>query len=88
MTQYKENLIFQVLCNHSVIFEEIAKKLEEDENYSNFVEIRASIVAVHTIYFTFFDYDDSENLEKQYFSYVNEEYRLFNLFYKEDNNQF
>jgi len=85
LSQYKENLIFQILCNHSVIFEEIARKLEEEDAYSFLAELRTSIVELHTIFFAFFDYEDAETLEKTYFNYVNEEFKLFSIFYKEEN---
>ncbi len=88
LSRYKENLVFQIVCNHAVVFEEIARKLEDDNSYSFYEELMNSIIRLHVLYFNFFEFDDPESLEKEYFNYVNEEYTLFNLFYREGDNQF
>ncbi len=83
LSQYKENMVFQVLCNHAVVFEEMARKLDEDDQYSYFMDLRNAIVIFHTTYFTFFDYEDAESLEKSYFKYVDEEFEVFNIFHRD-----
>jgi len=79
--EYKDQMVFQILTNHTSVFSELSMKLLKEKRLDYFGEIRSAMVKLHGYYFDIIECKDKERLEKIYHAYLNEEYNLFCLFY-------
>ncbi len=84
VSEYKDQMVFQMLNNHTAIFSELARKLEKDKELDFFNDIKNSIVKLHNFYLDIVENTSKKKLQKVYHAYLNEEYNFFCLFH---NNQ-
>jgi hypothetical protein len=82
VSEFKDQMVFHVLINHTAIFSEMARKLEKEKKLDFFDEIKSAMSCLHSYYFDIIECKDKEKLEKIYHAYLNEEYNLFCLFHQ------
>jgi len=82
----KENIVFQLVSGHWAVLEQLAKKCQEGDNYDFFSEIKRLILSLHHLFFSVLEHDEPADLERIYLSYVDDEFKLFSLFHREEKN--
>ena len=85
VSEYRDQMIFQMLTNHTSIFSELAHKIDDKNDRHKkidfFKELRSSIEKLHGYYFDSIECKDKAKLEQIYHAYLNEEYNMFCLFH-------